>query len=415
MRYREFVNPGHMPSGQTLFCTYEYLWPGYFKEERAAGPMFLGYDGMSTSSVLDETHPCRGGKYLSGGPFDLRKAEQFCSPASVNGSFDSGLRRWKVSGTVYPIFYGVPVTGFPHYSRPASSESETRDYGAQAWDKFKPGKPEIGLGVFVAELRDLPRMLMKEAYAHRNLGKHYLNAQFGWIPFLKDIRKMFLIQKNMDKIITRLHRNNGKWALRSGSVLSDISVVDTWEHAGNVPVFSPVVWNDISNNANTWCRGQISHSERVWFSGRFKYYIEGLSEEIINAGINSPWNTAVKRLNLERKIMGLTLDPGEVYNALPWSWLVDYFSNAGNVITNVTNGYVDECVAAYAYVMRENIIEAHQTSGSTLNDGSPYEGTITRRSVQKCRVSANPFGFHVSGDLSSRQTAILAALGLSRA
>jgi hypothetical protein len=117
-----------------------------------------------------------------------------------------------------------------------------------------------------------------------------------------------------------------------------------------------------------------------------------------------------------RKVFGLTIGPAELWEAMPWSWLIDYFSNAGHVLSNMQNGVVGDVVAEEAWVMRKHITQATQVSSLVWNDGSMAVGSITAMSETKCRLRANPFGFGLStDDLSGRQIAILGALGISRA
>lgn len=408
MRYRV---RGDSPVGYgppILHEEYEYLWPSwrYYKDVRDKAA-FMPWAQVSNESCLDETHKRHFGHYSSGGPLDVRRFRLRAYPAFINASMNNGYNAFKVNGHTFPCFYGMPYGHFPlgSDSLPASGMSATRSYGAQAWNQYKPGKPKVGASVFIAELRDLPGMLKKRAYAHRNLGQHYLNYQFGWLPFVSDLRKMYTTYKNVDNIITNIYRNNGKWVKRSGTVRSERSTVTEWSESWRVPVFNPLVSADIDDQTQLSCKGIISQSERVWFSGRFRYYIPAISSKILD----SRW-----RANTVRKIMGLTITPADAWEAIPWSWLIDYFTNVGNVLSNIDSGYVDDVVASYAYVMRSSITSASQQSSGVLLDGTAYSGTITQESETKARAAADPFGFEVSGDLSPRQLAILAALGISR-
>jgi len=363
-----------------------------------------GLVGGTTEGCLDEVHQRRHGKYYSGGPLDVRKVSLSSDAVPVNSSFggEGDTRRWTVSGTIYPIFWGGGSNDWSEDALPASGMSATEGYGAQAWNKFKPGKPKASAAVFLAEMRDLPGMLQKKAYAHRNLGKHYLNAQFGWLPFVSDLRKMYSTQQNMSGVLATIQQMNGKWVQRTGSVERNEVIQSRWSDSGRIPVFTPLVWADVDNQDLLACQGQVTELERVWFSGRFRYYIDDIASKI-----KSPkW-----RRNTARKVMGLSITPSEVWELVPWSWLIDYFSNFGAVIDNLNTGYVDNLVSSYAYVMRENITRAEQTSHGVLSNGVVYSGNCRREVVTRCRAAADPFGFQVSANLNSRQLAILAALG----
>jgi len=118
-----------------------------------------------------------------------------------------------------------------------------------------------------------------------------------------------------------------------------------------------------------------------------------------------------------RKLTGLSLDPDTLWNLAPWSWAVDWFSNTGDVISNLTDRGLYGLVMRYGYVMEHTITTDTYTlvqpSSPTAKKmlGSPLR-VITET---KQRRGANPYGFGVSWDgLSPFQGSILAALGISR-
>lgn len=120
------------------------------------------------------------------------------------------------------------------------------------------------------------------------------------------------------------------------------------------------------------------------------------------------------------KIFGAYPTPKVVYNAIPWSWLVDWFLNAGHVISNLDVGVAERLVAEYNYVMR------HQQNESRLDvscefcqlgtKGSEWAHCSTSRIwSRKTRTIGSPFRLSIDQDsLSDMQWSILGALGLSR-
>jgi len=117
-----------------------------------------------------------------------------------------------------------------------------------------------------------------------------------------------------------------------------------------------------------------------------------------------------------KKLLGLTLTPDTLWNAAPWSWAVDWFSNTGDVISNVTDSVTDGLVMRYGYIMEHSIVKNiySLTKPGTLNPDVRVP-SITLVVETKKRRRANPFGFGLSwGSLSLRQQAIALALGLTR-
>jgi hypothetical protein len=104
---------------------------------------------------------------------------------------------------------------------------------------------------------------------------------------------------------------------------------------------------------------------------------------------------------------------------IPWSWLVDWFSNAGYVINNLDAGVADRLAADWFYMMRkkEHVVETQLSIPLYGPDRNPVvlQGTATQKSFSKVRLRGSPFGFGLSEDsLSPMQLSILGALGMSR-
>jgi len=376
----------------------------YSYQEIVARPVFNGYDGYYTEECIDEVHPKRFGKYIQGGPLDLRRHEVKPQATSVSVKMEDASKIVTCYGTTYPIFYGAPAAGLAQTALPASGLSAAQGAGATAWNKFKPGKPKTSMSVFIAELRDLPSMLKAKSYAHRNLGKHYLAYQFGWLPFLSDLRKMYQTQQRMEQILENIHHLNGKWIRRHGTVEDTTSGAVGWNLTGSsLPVFDPMIPYEVARSFRS--SGYSSTHVKVWFAGAFRYYVRDVERKLMVNPMSR---------NLRRKIMGLTMTPADVWEAIPWSWLIDYFSNVGDILSNMDSGFVDELVAKYAYVMRSQVTMAHQVSLATCLNGTTIQGTIERTIETKARAVADPFGFDVGGNLTSHQLGILAALGISR-
>lgn len=364
------------------------------------GPLHIGGMGKLHEVIGDETHKRVGNHYVEGGPMDLRRIKVRSEPVSVNRP--EGLVT--AVGTMYPQFCGYGVDT----NLPLSGLLACASYGATAWNKFKPGKPQVALSNFIAELRDLPQMLRAQSYAHRNIGQHYLSAQFGWLPFISDVKKMIETYKNLDSIFNNLSKNSGRFVKRGGSVVENSTVIDTWDVTGYLLNFAPMPHTCQFDAPSRKAIGELTATTKVWFTGRFCYYLPSL-------GMGSGGKDRFPP-GFVRKVYGLTIGPAELWEAMPWSWLIDYFTNAGDVLSNMQNGVVGDVVAEEAWVMRTHTIKASQISELTWNEGDLCRGRVTAEQETKCRVAANPFGFGMSmDDLSNRQLAILGALGIARA
>jgi hypothetical protein len=118
--------------------------------------------------------------------------------------------------------------------------------------------------------------------------------------------------------------------------------------------------------------------------------------------------------------MGLDLTPSVVYRAIPWSWLVDWFSNVGDMIQNMEPGVADRVAAEYFYLIQEvNFTQTVEVTGTyfpNIGDDPAAFTTLAIRNVHSYhRIAGSPFGFGLKqNDLTLGQLSILGALGMSR-
>lgn len=117
--------------------------------------------------------------------------------------------------------------------------------------------------------------------------------------------------------------------------------------------------------------------------------------------------------------MGLRVTPTDVYNAMPWSWLADYFTGLGDFVEAVSGGVEDRLAADYFYIMETQkwTTVTNATQGICVSPDSTGEARGTRIDSWslKTRIEGSPFGFGIKEiDLSPMQWSILGALGLSR-
>jgi len=111
------------------------------------------------------------------------------------------------------------------------------------------------------------------------------------------------------------------------------------------------------------------------------------------------------------RLLGTRISPEVVWNLAPWSWAVDWFSDTGDVIHNISVLGSDGLVLQYGYAM-------NQTLRSVQINGTLPNGKTTSYSFEEkvlWRRPATPYGFGINlQTLTSKQIAVMAALGLSR-
>jgi hypothetical protein len=116
------------------------------------------------------------------------------------------------------------------------------------------------------------------------------------------------------------------------------------------------------------------------------------------------------------KLFGTRVTPELFWELTPWSWAVDWVTNLGDVIHNVSAFSRDGLVMPYGYMMATiTIKDTYTLSGFQFNTGPPQTMFQSFTSTSKQRIRATPFGFGLDlGGFTNRQWAIIGALGLSR-
>lgn len=364
--------------------------------------------------LLSYDHPRVNGVYQSGGPFYVKKRHY--------DAFICDVMPWKWGGlnrTIQPWIGWLntsPIsTGFEHKLDELSDhQASAMGFGATGWARARPGNPVAGISTFVGELRDLPRLplrLFQRLKHFRALGGEYLNVVFGWMPFVSELKKMYELYRRLDKHLAQLIRNNGRGIKRERTIRDDHSVTSSKSEYGypfqgwNNP---PPSWFSAYSSVET----QTETIDKIWFEGRFRYYIEDIG--------SSEWTRRATRA-----LFGVNVTPEVVWDLLPWSWLIDWFGNIGDVMSNMSSNAVDNLTADYAYVMRtvETRVTKRGVCRWTQKGPSRYydvpagnvSGEAVNSTVTKMRFAASPYGFGVSyGGLSPYQAGVIAALGISR-
>lgn len=281
--------------------------------------------------------------------------------------------------------------------------------GATAISRCAPTVPASDTLVAIGEIarEGIPSMvgstLKKDVKRYQSYGDEYLNYQFGWAPFVRDLRKLSKAVYESDDIVKRLTEGSGKHTRRRYSFPSKEST-STWEGAGLINPPLPTGYLQSKSN-----RIETTRTEsRTWFSGAFTYHA--------NLRGSSSWERVEAAANRARHLYGIKLTPDVMWSLMPWSWLVDWQTNIGDVISNVSLFANDGLVMHYGYVMQHRSATRDSWIRGTFKSGigaKNLSDSLTRDS--KVRVRASPWGFGVDPiNFTSRQIAILAALGISR-
>jgi hypothetical protein len=307
-------------------------------------------------------------------------------------TFDEAKRLWSMQSSYSPS---------PTFATASPSVWELNALGASAITRALPTLPDSDLAVSIAELREgLPsivgRKLLKDP-SLASVGDEFLNFTFGIEPIVADVVQLQKTSQDMVKKIDQLKRDSGRLVRRRFEISkNETKTTQVFPNRSSYPA----EW------AGTLTRDKTV-TQRIWFSGAFKHsYPSNLDE-------------------MRQKIAdfdaayGIIPNASVAWNLQPYSWLVDWFSNVGDVMTNVSALGKNGLHIAYAYIMCETTVRIDDKLVGRYDPqgtgGWPIETSCSVVTTTKQRLKANPFGFGVSPtSLTAKQGAILTALGLSR-
>jgi len=239
--------------------------------------------------------------------------------------------------TVFPVFLydGYPYTNQPTATLPSGWDTGMPDLVTsvtQVASKTNPGRADLSVPVFIAELKDLPDMLHIGANTRyqKAIGKYKKpkasnsvpTEHFGWSPFFRDLSSLLDFTAHVDKRVKELmsvyssrgeHRNKKVWA-------NNYSLTES-----NVP------FQTVENS----CYGDrvTTVTAKRWASIRWRPTF--------------PPPSMPSRPDLLQKarfaVHGWRINPSDAWELIPWSWLADYFGNVGSMLETYGNAWEYQC------------------------------------------------------------------------
>jgi len=306
-------------------------------------------------------------------------------------------------------------------------------YGPSVYRSLRPKLEKAGLAVAVAEAKDIPKMMKTSAKGFSNIWKslsgtslksvlaptmqpkkvadHFINHQFGWLPFINDMNQMYDTYQNTAKYMSQIKYANNTWVRRIRTAVhqENETILGTTHSWTGYPNDIRISYCIDPNAGDAFTTTYTYKTFRqIWGVGSFKYYRPEFDESL--EGYNSSVNAARRLLTL----YGANVNPSVLYKVTPWTWLGDWFTNVGSTIDNASAMATDSLVAKYMYLMSHEV-NTFQIDSIINTYPSPARCTHSRIIDVKHRETGSPFGFGLSmSQLTDKQLAIIAALGISR-
>nr|UJQ85715.1 MAG: putative maturation protein [Leviviridae sp.] len=295
------------------------------------------------------------------------------------------------------------ITGAPNFNLlPAVPGNSTIATTAMA--RTNPSRSHVSLPVFLAELRDLPRLIRDtgrliqqgkkivlvgpNVVGKRDVARNYLSWQFGWKPLLSDINKMLQFSDSVAKRSVELR------ALYSKGGLSRRYVYRT-DNVGSTT-------NGLIESAALLLNGRTSiTSKRVfWATLKWRPTLSGLPTR--DEDLQALARKLVFGVHSSQQLSNL-------WEALPWSWLIDWFSDIGDYLQATNNSVAH--TSGFVNVMRHSrtdvrVVPIGVPSWLNATTANGYTDQKERFQVTPSPISATlPF-------LSGRQLSILGAISV---
>lgn len=351
----------------------------------------------------------RDGRFHEGGAF-FTYQDSVSIPTRHVSIKGSGIQKKKYSG---PIHSNGILTSFGDAKVPSTDSSYLDPYGATAISIIDPTNPNAQTGVALGEIvkdRYLPIPVIgswrRRTEAAKAAGGEYLNAVFGWMPLVRDMKNTAQSVLDGNTILDNYRAASGSLVHREFAFDDEVKTESTDIEVVHAAYANGVSTSEFHTAGTVPATRVIEKTTKRWFSGSFTYHAnaDGL-------GVKRMFGIGTEA----EKLFGISLTPDLVWELTPWSWAIDWVSNAGDVISNINSFALAGLVMQYGYIMEETTtIETITPATTGLTGVTGTTPPVSRTRCTKRRRPANPFGFGVQWEgLTPTQLAITAALGLT--
>nr|UJQ84975.1 MAG: putative maturation protein [Leviviridae sp.] len=250
--------------------------------------------------------------------------------------------------------------------------------------KTNPSRPTVSVPNFISELRDLPGMLRGDGLrlfssngrinrTSQRIASAYLAGSFGWGPLISDLLKMIDFSSEVEKTLKKLQKTYRVQGLNSK--------FDFGTNSGSVTTPWSTDYSDYGSQ--TWLQ-----SVQVWGSVRWK------------ADSDLPLSPEGQLRLAQQITYGLSLTPKQLWDAIPWSWFIDWFTNIGDLLQATQNAWGISPTEVMAHKRYKSVVShdpgvlrCHSNKGSTRissgGTGSSSRTTYYRRFAPPATLEAS--------------------------
>lgn len=331
-------------------------------------------------------------------PSDLFLRETTMKPVFIDYEHRWGLHcenklsQWPATLVPGAVYNQVPPGGW------VALEGNSTELTAKLLAGTNPFRYEVSVPVMIAELMEAGSLLKLAANNFVSLaGSAYLNEVFGWAPLQADIRSLHKITSAVESRIRDFNALLEKGGIRR---LKNLANGGSGKSPTTVTLMSSVLGTFTG-------RATESFRTKVW--GTVRWVPDRLEPVEIQGLAN--FNEALR--------VALDLGPPDlstIWEATPWSWLIDYFVNVGDVLQAIESN--DLVIPTEICLMRSREVQVETeflagppSSGAHIKISSGSSGKVKHSlKLREVRYDTGPADLLSFGFISKAQATNLLAL-----
>jgi len=255
-----------------------------------------------------------------------------------------------------------------------------------------PSRPDVSIPNFLYELKDIPEMLHLKGQAHakRRPSNSAVEGNFGWELLWRDLTRLVDFTASVNKRVTELKRLHAKGGLkRRRTVYDSTATADGSDYFWTleVSVTAPI---------------HVTSHKRKWVSVLWKPDSPNIpsADELVRQA-----RLAVHGWDFSSAGLAAI-----IWEAVPWSWLGDYFGNLGSYLDANRNSV--GAVATNSCFMEESTLE---WAYGPWNISNPFFTCKTgkRKTVTKSRTISSASLTATLPMLSHKQLSTLSSIAFN--
>lgn len=372
----------------------------------SVNPMYVygACGNMSDPSSIERVVPDGLYEHISYENPQLKRSGN-CRHTKITGKLNKSSLNYDMrddacyQGSVGPNSYVSDVSrqirGEPYIKTELFELPDLGQLNAEAYETMKPSLVAgFSLTNFVLELRDVRRMfdIWKRADSYvKNIGAGYLNYQFGWKLFLHDVNDIWKKLSTWEKSLEDYKSKQGKPCRRHFR-----KVLEPQVGYFTYPLSSG---GESYNWYTKQTRKSVFHATML-----YTYTVPQIDSEFA-------------KLRAIGDIFGIRFNSSVIWEALPYSFVVDWFVGVGSYLKAKEKDYLESKVHVidYCYSIKHEDVLTYNKDFSN-SDPAVLCGTIDRTFYERrrCLPEANDFGLVASHKYGSKQMLLSAALLVSR-